>query len=109
MDRDHKLKLMVEDTVNRFNFEFVRPSKDENSDDILSAQGEKGMMAKGPQLRMEIVPSKSQDESSIIRIRVSRGAKKDVFKDDIYVSNNDAQRLRRFIKENFAPIVSTVK
>ena len=68
------------------------------------------MMAKGPQLRMEIVPSKSQEEeSSTIKIRVSRGAKKNVFKDDIYVSNNDAQRLRRFIKENFAPIVSKVK
>jgi phosphoribosyl 1,2-cyclic phosphodiesterase len=102
VDRDHKLKLMVEDTVNRFNFEFVRPTKDGNSDNILYAQGEKGMMAKGPQLRMEIVPSKSQEEeSSTIRIRVSRGAKKDVFKDDIYISNNDAQRLRRFIKEYF--------
>ena len=102
VDREHKLKLMVEDTINRFNFEFVRPSKDENSDDILYAQGEKGMVAKGPQLRMEIVTSKSQEEeSSTIRIRVSRGAKKDVFKDDIYVSNNDAQRLRRFIKEYF--------
>jgi phosphoribosyl 1,2-cyclic phosphodiesterase len=110
MDRDHKLKLMVEDTVNRFNFEFVRPSKDENSDDILYAQGEKGMMAKGPQLRMEIIPSKSQEEeSSTIKIRVSRGAKKNVFKDDIYVSNNDAQKMRRFIKENFAPIASTIK
>jgi phosphoribosyl 1,2-cyclic phosphodiesterase len=110
MDRDHKLKLMVEDTVNRFNFEFVRPSKDENSDDILYAQGEKGMMAKGPQLRMEIIPSKSQEEeSSTIKIRVSRGAKKNVFKDDIYVSNNDAQKMRRFIKENFAPIASKVK
>jgi phosphoribosyl 1,2-cyclic phosphodiesterase len=110
VDREHKLKLMVEDTINRFNFEFVRPSKDENSDDILYAQGEKGMMAKGPQLRMEIVTSKSQEEeSSTIRIRVFRGAKKDVFKDDIYVSNNDAQKMRRFIKENFAPIASTIK
>ncbi|HEY6883479.1 MAG TPA: MBL fold metallo-hydrolase [Nitrososphaeraceae archaeon] len=55
MDRDHKLKLMIEDRVNRFNFEFVRPSKDGNgNDDILYAQAEKGMMAKGPQLRMEI-------------------------------------------------------
>lgn len=27
LNRDHKLKLMVEDTVNRFNFEFVRPTK----------------------------------------------------------------------------------
>ena len=104
MARDHKLKLMVEDTVNRFNFEFIRPSKDRNgNDDILYAEGEKGMMAKGPQLRMEIVPSTSQEESSTIRIKVSRG-KKDVFKDDIYVSNIDAQRVKRFIKENFVPV-----
>jgi len=102
VDRDHKLKLIVEDTVNRFNFEFVRPVKDGNSDDILYAEGEKGMLAKGPQLRMEIVRAQSQNESSTIKIRVSKGAKKDVFKDDIYVNNTDAQRLRRFVKENFA-------
>jgi phosphoribosyl 1,2-cyclic phosphodiesterase len=101
-DTDHKLKLIVEDTVNRFNFEFVRPVKDGNSDDILYAEGEKGMLAKGPQLRMEIVRAQSQNESSTIKIRVSKGAKKDVFKDDIYVNNTDAQRLRRFVKENFA-------
>ena len=59
------------------------------------------MMAKGPQLRMEVVPSESQKESSTIKIRVSKGSKKDVFKDDIYVNNTDAQRLRRYIKENF--------
>ena len=102
VDTDHKLKLIVEDAVNRFNFEFVRPVKDGNSDDILYAEGEKGMMAKGPQLRMEIVRAESQNESSTIRIRVSKGAKKDVFKDDIYVNNTDAQRLRGFMKENFA-------
>ena len=101
VDTDHKLKLIVEDAVNRFNFEFVRPVKDGNSDDILYAEGEKGMMAKGPQLRMEIVRAESQNESSTIRIRVSKGAKKDVFKDDIYVNNTDAQRLRGFMKENF--------
>jgi phosphoribosyl 1,2-cyclic phosphodiesterase len=102
VDTDHKLKLILEDAVNRFNFEFVRPVKDGNSDDILYAEGEKGMMAKGPQLRMEIVRAESQNESSTIKIRVSKGAKKDVFKDDIYVNNTDAQRLRGFMKENFA-------
>jgi phosphoribosyl 1,2-cyclic phosphodiesterase len=102
VDRDHKLKLILEDAVNRFNFEFVRPVKDGNSDDILYAEGEKGMLAKGPQLRMEIVRAQSQNESSTIKIRVSKGAKKDVFKDDIYVNNTDAQRLREFMKENFA-------
>ena len=44
-----------------------------------------------------------------VKIDSIRGAKKDVFKDDIYVSNNDAQKMRRFIKENFAPIASTIK
>lgn len=105
-DMDDKLKLMIEDTINRFNLEFIRPIKDGNSDDdyILNAQGVKGMMAKGPQLTLQIVPSRLQEQensSSTIKIRVSRG-KKDVFNDDIYVSNWDAQRLKRFIKENFA-------
>ncbi len=111
-DIDDKLKLMIEDTINRFNLEFIRPIKADKSDSddyyhILNAQGVKGMMAKGPQLRLEIVPSQLQeqeqeqeDSSSIIKIRVYRG-KKDVFKDDIRVSNRDAQRLKRFIKENF--------
>ena len=59
------------------------------------------MMAKGPQLRMEIVRAQSQNESSTIKIRVSKGAKKDVFEDDKYVKNTDAQRLKLYIKENF--------
>ena len=65
------------------------------------------MMAKGPELRLEIAPSQEEDFSTI-KIRVSRG-KKDVFKDDVYVGNIDAQRLKRFIKENFVAITSTVK
>jgi hypothetical protein len=58
------------------------------------------MMAKGPELRMEIVSSKSEEEACVIKIRVSRG-KKNLFKDDIFVSNSDAQRLKKYIKENF--------
>lgn len=80
---------MVEDTVNRFNFEFVRPTKDGNGNDtLLYAQGEKGMMAKGPQLRMEVVPSESQKESSTI---------KRMYLKTIYANNTDAQRLRIYI------------
>jgi hypothetical protein len=65
--------------------------------------GVKGMMAKGSELRMEIVPSWSQEEkeASAIKIRVFRG-KKNVFKDDIFVSNSDIERLKKFIKQNFA-------
>ena len=56
---------MIEDTINRFNLEFIRPIKDGNSDDdfILNAQGVKGMMAKGPQLTLNssIPPTKQED------------------------------------------------
>jgi phosphoribosyl 1,2-cyclic phosphodiesterase len=100
-DKDDRLKLEIEDRINRFNLEFAVPRKDRNSDDVLLGQGLRGMMAKGPELRMEIVPSKSQEEACVIKISVSRG-KKNVFKDDIFVSNSDAQRLKKYIKQNFA-------
>jgi phosphoribosyl 1,2-cyclic phosphodiesterase len=100
-NKDDRLKLEIEDRINRFNLEFAAPRKDRNSDDVLLGQGVRGMMAKGPELRMEIVPSKSQEEACVIKIRVSRG-KKNVFQDDIFVSNSDAQRLKKYIKENFA-------
>jgi hypothetical protein len=68
--------------------------------DILLGQGVRGMMAKGPELRIEIVSSQLQEEASVVRMRVYKG-KKNVFKDDILINNSDAQRLRRYIKENF--------
>jgi hypothetical protein len=100
LDRDYKLKLMIEDSVNRFNFEFDKPLKDINSDDVLLGQGVKGMLAKGPQLRMEIIPPQSREAAYAIRIVVFKG-KKNLFKDDILLNNIDAQRLKRYIKENF--------
>jgi phosphoribosyl 1,2-cyclic phosphodiesterase len=101
-NKDDRLKLEIEDRINRFNLEFAAPRKDRNSDDnVLLGQGVRGMMAKGPELRMEIVPSKSEEEACVIKIRVSRGKKKNVFQDDIFVSNSDAQRLKKYIKENF--------
>jgi phosphoribosyl 1,2-cyclic phosphodiesterase len=101
-DKDDRVKLEIEDRINRFNLEFAAPRKDRNSDDnVLLGRGVRGMMAKGPELRMEIVPSKSKEEACVIKIRVSRGKKKNVFQDDIFVSNSDAQRLKKYIKENF--------
>jgi phosphoribosyl 1,2-cyclic phosphodiesterase len=100
-NKDDRLKLEIEDRINRFNLEFAAPRKDRNSDDVLLGQSVRGMMAKGPELRMEIVASKSKEEACVIKIRVSRGKKKNVFQDDIFVSNSDAQRLKKYIKENF--------
>ena len=105
------LKLVIEDRINRYDLKFINPHLDKSNNDILYAQGEKGMFATGAELNMEISPSESlekEKESFIVRIHVFK-KKKTVFKDDILISRRDANRLRRYFRENFAPIpASTV-
>jgi phosphoribosyl 1,2-cyclic phosphodiesterase len=104
IETDHKLRLMIEDSINRFNFEFDNPTKDANNDDdvALLGRGVKGMLAKGPELKMKIIPTQLQEASYAVRIIVSKG-KKNLFKDDILLDDVDAHRLRRYIRENFDP------
>ena len=74
-----------------------------------NTQGEKGMLAKGPELKMEILPSQSPDGeegSSIVKINAFK-RKKNIFKDDIFISNKDIQKLRKYIRENFVVVIST--
>jgi hypothetical protein len=58
-------------------------------------------MLKGPDLRMEII-AKTESEYAI-KVRATKGKKKNVFNDDILINSSDAQRLERYIKENFIP------
>lgn len=99
--KDDKLKLMIEDRINRFNLEFDKPRKVDDTDDKLIAQGVKGMLSKGPDLRMEIVPA--SENKYAIRIRASKGKKKSVFNDDIMIASTEAEKLKRYIKDNFLP------
>jgi phosphoribosyl 1,2-cyclic phosphodiesterase len=110
-DRNDMLKLMIEDRINRFDLKFTSPHIDRSNDDILYAQGEKEMFSKGPELKMEIVPSSSEsldkvEEASIVRINVFKG-KKSIFKDDILLSKKDTGELRRYIRENFVAEITT--
>ena len=81
IEKEHKvdkLKIMIEDRINRYNLEFDKPRKvetpDDNDKDGIVAQGVKGMLAKGPDLRMEIAP-KTENEYAI-NVRASKGKKK---------------------------------
>jgi hypothetical protein len=63
------------------------------------------MLAKGPELKMElIIPTseeqKQEDRDASLSINAFKG-KKYVFQDTILISNRDAQRLRKYIQENF--------
>jgi phosphoribosyl 1,2-cyclic phosphodiesterase len=110
-----KLKVMIEDAVNRYNLEFDRPRRVENTNDseseVIIAQGVKGMLAKGPDLRIEIAPSSKNEY--IINAIASKGKKKNVFNDEILISTIDAERLKKYIKDNCrvynAPPAATAK
>jgi len=110
-DRNDMLKLMIEDRINRFDLKFISAHIDRSNDNILYAQGEKEMFSKGPELKMEIVPSSSEsldkvEEASVVRINVFKG-KKSNFKDDILLSRKDTEELRRYIRENFVAVQTT--
>lgn len=110
-DRNDMLKLMIEDRINRFDLKFISAHIDRSNDNILYAQGEKEMFSKGPELKMEIVPSSSEsldkvEEACVVRINVFKG-KKSIFKDDILLSRKDTEELRRYIRENFVAVQTT--
>ena len=99
--KNDKLKLMIEDRVNRYDLVFDKPHKDSNNENMLYAQGEKGMMARGAQLKLEILDMNEPPyDNAAIRVNVSKG-KKTTFSDDIIIGKIDAIRLRKYIRENF--------
>ncbi len=88
---------MIEDRINRFDLSFDNPIKEKNRDDILYAQGEKGMLAKDPNFRMQVIDN---ERSSIASINAFKGSKS-VFREDIPIKKIDGQKLRKYIAENF--------
>ncbi|HVX03356.1 MAG TPA: MBL fold metallo-hydrolase [Nitrososphaera sp.] len=94
---DNKLLFVLEDSINRQENEFANPKRgNSNSDDgggSLHADAIKSMMMKGPAL--DLVLSGTTVKASIVK------GKKAVFADDIRVSERDAKKLSRYIRENF--------
>jgi mRNA degradation ribonuclease J1/J2 len=82
---DGIFKLIIEDRINRYDLKFINPRLNKDNNDILYAQGEKGMFATGAELNMEILTSESLEKDSIVRIHVFK-KKKTVFKNDILIS-----------------------
>lgn len=110
--KEDKLRLTIEDSINRYTLQFDRPRKDKNNDRIVRAEGERGMLATGPELIMELVmPDSKEREIASLTIAASKGkssmstylskGKKYVFRDEIELSEIDAQRLKKYFEENF--------
>jgi hypothetical protein len=97
------IKLVIEDKINRYDLRFVNPHLDWNNKNILYAEGEKGMLAKGPQLRLEVQPPRHQDRTTwAVDVDVFKG-KKDVFRNSISLTNSDGNKLQSFLAHNYSP------
>ncbi len=104
-NKENKLKLEIEDRINRYTLQFDRPRRDKNNDQVIHGAGETGMLSRGPELRMELVtPSSHGEGSAALKISAFKG-KKYVFHDDILISDTDAQRLKKYFQENFVTSV----
>ena len=100
-NKENKLKLEIEDRINRYTLQFDRPRRDKNNDQLIHGSGEMGMLSRGPELRMELVtPSSHGEGSTALKISAFKG-KKHVFRNDILISDTDAQRLKKYFQENF--------
>jgi hypothetical protein len=95
---EEKLHLVIEDRINRYSLEFVNTHEDKYNDNTLYGEPVKGMLARGPDLKIEIIPE-SQDVS-LVRVNIMKGNKY-MFKDDILINSTDSIRLKKFIRRNF--------
>jgi len=101
-NKEDKLKISIEDSIKRYDMQFDSPRKDKNNDQLIHASGERGMLARGPELTMELVIRQSNEkELATLKIRAFKG-KKYVFRDDILINDIDALRLKKYFEENFA-------
>lgn len=105
-DKNNKVKLMIEDKVNRYNLVFDKSYKDRNNDAMLRGQGEKGTFSTGPEMVIKLIsPSDSNAERGSnsdhsLKVHVFKG-KKNVFNEDILIANTDALRFKQYVQENF--------
>jgi hypothetical protein len=75
MEDENKLYVTIEDRINRYSSEFVNPHMDRNIADIFYDGPVKGMLAKGPELKMEIIPGSDSTNNSRNRADIIRGKK----------------------------------
>src|SRR5215469_18390969 len=99
LNKENKLKIEIEDRINRYTLQFDRPKRDKNNDQLVYGSPEIAMLSRGPELRMELVTEEGK-ENAVLKISSFKG-KKYVFHDDILINSMDAQNLKKYFEENF--------
>jgi phosphoribosyl 1,2-cyclic phosphodiesterase len=101
LNKENKLKVEIEDRINRYTLQFDRPRRDKNNDQLIHGSPETAMLSRGPELTMMLVtPSEQGKENAVLKISAFKG-KKYVFHDDILINYIDARKLKKYFQENF--------
>jgi hypothetical protein len=96
-DKVGKLRLVIEDSINRYDMVFENPKLEKGKDNnyTLYALGETGMLATGPDLVSELVK-----DLSVLKIYVAKG-RKTIFHDDILLGKSEMNRFEQYLILNF--------
>jgi phosphoribosyl 1,2-cyclic phosphodiesterase len=96
-DKLGKLRVVIEDSINRYDMVFENPKLEKGKDNnyTLYALGERGMLAKGPDLVSELVK-----DLSVLKVYVTKG-RKTIFNDDILLGKNEMDKFEQYLISNF--------
>lgn len=96
-DKIGRLRLVIEDRINRYNLVFENPKLEKDGDNnyALYALGERGMLAKGPDLVAKLLK-----DSSVLKIYVSK-RRKTFFHDDILLGKSEMIKFEQYLITNF--------
>ena len=99
LNQENKLKIEIEDPIERRTLQFDRPKRDKNNDQLVYGSAEVAMLSRGPELRMELITEQGK-ENAVLKINTFKG-KKHVFHQDILINDMDARKLKKYFQENF--------
>lgn len=96
-NKSGKLILVIEDSVNRYNLVFENPRLEKSIENqyALYALGEKGMLAKGPDLVAEL-----QRNTNKLKIFEFKG-RKTIFHEDVLLEKDEIIRFEQYLLANF--------
>ena len=89
--QDGRVALTIEDSIHSLTSEFLNPKLEGSS---LHGEGVKSMMMKGPELNLSV-------SANTVRIDITKG-KKQVFVEELQISEKDSKKLLSYLQENFA-------
>ena len=94
-NKSGKSMLVIEDSVNRYYLIFENPRLEKNIENQYALYGERGMLAKGPDLVAELLRNLNK-----LKIFVFKG-RKTIFHEDVLLGKDEIIKFEQYLLANF--------